>query len=50
MERRSHIEDSGVTSAGTVVRMSSMVDLAVAVVALVSACILLAHAIEAYRA
>ena len=31
-------------------RMSSMVELVVAVVALVSACIFLAHAIEAYRA
>jgi hypothetical protein len=31
-------------------RMNSMVELVVAVVALVSACIFLAHAIEAYRA
>jgi hypothetical protein len=38
------------TSAGTAERTSSMVELVVAVVALVSACIFLAHAIEAYRA
>ena len=50
MGRRCHIEDTGVTSAGTAVRTSSMVELVVAVVALVSACIFLAHAIEAYRA
>ena len=31
-------------------RMSSMVELVVAIVAFVSACIFLAHAIEAYRA
>jgi hypothetical protein len=36
--------------AGTAVRMSSMVELVVAVVGLLSACIFLAHAIEAYRA
>jgi hypothetical protein len=41
---------SGMTSAGTAVRMSSMVELVVAVVGLASACIFLAHAIEAYRA
>ena len=46
MERRS----VGITGAGTAERMSSMVELVVAVVALVSACIFLAHAIEAYRA
>jgi hypothetical protein len=43
-------EQGGMTSAGTAERMSSMVELVVAVVALVSACIFLAHAIEAYRA
>jgi hypothetical protein len=41
---------NGITNAGTAERMSSMVELVVAVVALVSACIFLAHAIEAYRA
>ena len=35
---------------GNCQRMNSMVELVVAVVALVSACIFLAHAIEAYRA
>jgi hypothetical protein len=40
----------GVTSAETAARMSSVVELVVAVVALASAGIFLAHAIEAYRA
>jgi len=35
---------------GRGVRMSSMVELVVAAVALASVCIFLAHAIEAYRA
>ena len=38
------------TSAGTAVRMSSMVELVVAVVGLASAGIFLAHAIDAYQA
>ena len=38
------------TGAGTAGRMSSMVELVMAVVALASAGIFLAHAIEAYRA
>jgi hypothetical protein len=50
MGRRCHIEDTGVTSAGTAVRMSSMVELVVAVVGLASAGIFLAHAIDAYQA
>ena len=37
------------TSAGTAVRMSSMVELVVAVVGLASAGIFLAHAIDAYH-
>jgi len=38
------------TSAGTAVRMNSMVELVVAVVGLASAGIFLAHAIDAYQA
>ena len=43
-------QSGGMTSAGTAVRMNSMVELVVAVVGLASAGIFLAHAIDAYQA
>jgi hypothetical protein len=49
MPRRSN-KSGGMTSAGTGVRMSSMVELVVAAVGLASAGIFLAHAIDAYQA
>jgi hypothetical protein len=44
------VNNAGFISAERGARMSSMVELVLAAVALASACIFLAHAIEAYRA